>query len=262
MHQNEVAHQSVSSENKQKKLYVLLLSGAMFLYILFVCLNEEFSSNIIYAGTMLSEITDWLYLGIEILAFYFAYGYAVYMLFAKGHRIALRYAGMYAIVTGVRYIVLFVLNWIAFGLKPEDMLFQALTSFAGFALELAQYALVFVIAYLLIRRYDRIYDVMAEGAAKLNQTSASRNSLIFPYRKVALKNDPLRYSSFLTALALGGIRVISRILYDISYGAPDSIVDLLWMIAYYVMDIVIGAAAYFVMLYVIRRLTMSREITE
>ena len=262
MNRNETGAAVNVPEKKQKITYVLLLAGAMLLYILFVCLNEEFSSNIIYAGTMLSEITDFLYLGIEILAFYIAYGYAIYILFAGGFRSGLHYAGIYAIIAGVRYIVLFLLNWLAFGLKVEDMLFQALISFGGLLLEMAQYAAMFMIACLLIRRYNRIYEVMAEGAVHLSQQPVERNRLIFPYRKVALKNDPLRFSAFLIALVLGGVRVISRIAYDLMIGAPGGMGDLLWMIAYYAMDIAVGVAAYFTMLYIVRRLTLFNEAKE
>lgn len=259
MHQNEETVLFAASQKKQKNTYVLLLSGAMLLYILFVYLNEEFSSNIVYAGTMLAEITDWLYLGVEIVAFFIAYAYAIYTIFAFGSKVALRYAGIYAIIAGARYTVLYILNWLLFGLKPEDRLFQTLISLEGFVLELAQYAAMFAVAYLLIRRYNRIWEVMAQGAARLNQVPADRSLMIFPYRKVALKNDPLRASAFLIALILGGIRVINRIIYDISFGAPNGTADLLWMIAYYTMDILIGVAAYFAMLYIVRRLTLSNE---
>ena len=262
MHQNETGSTIHMIEKKQKISYVLLLAGAMLLYILFVCLNEEFSSNIIYAGTMLSEITDFLYLGIEILAFYIAYGYAIYILFANGTKRALHYAGLYAIIAGARYVVLFLLNWLAFGLQVEDMLFQALISLWGLVLELIQYAAMFLIAYLLIRRYNRIYDVMSEGAVQLKQQPVERSRLIFPYRRVALKNDPLRFSACLIALTFGGIRVMSRIRYDIIFGAPGSLTDLLWMIVYYTMDVAIGVAAYFVMLYIVRRLTVLNEVKE
>lgn len=262
MHPNETILQTSLPEYKQKKFYTLLLAGAMLIYVIFVYLNEEFSSNIIYAKTMLSEITEWIYLGVEILAFFVAYAFAIYAVFAYGVKRAMRYGVIYAFVTGARYVALYLLNWLLFGLKVEDMLFQTLISLEGFALELAQYAVMFVVAHLLVRRYNRIYEVMSQGASQLKQQPVERSRLIFPYCKVALKNDPLRFSAFLIALILGGVRVISRINYDISYGAPDGIGDLLWMIAYYMMDILIGVAAYFTMLHIVRRLTVANEATE
>ena len=262
MHQNETISQVSSPARKQKRLYTLLLSGAMIFYIIFVCLNEEFGSNIIYAGTMLSEITEWLYLGMEILAFFVAYAYAIYVLFTHGVKQAMPYAWIFAITVGARYLTLYLINWLAFGLKTEDLLFQGIMTLLSLALELFQYAVMFVIAYLLIRRYNRIYEVMAQGASQLNQQPTHRKLLIFPYRKIDLKNDPLRYSAFWIALTLGGIRVISRIRYDVTYGAPEGIVDLIWMMLYYTVDILIGVAAYFVILYIVRRLTLSAETTE
>jgi len=262
MHQNETISQVSSPARKQKKIYPLLLSGAMLLYIVFVCLNEEFSSNIVYTGTMLLEITEWSYLGVEILAFFVAYAYVIYVLFAHGTKQALQYAKIYAIILAARSAVLYLLNWLVFGLKTEDLLFQGLMTLLSLVLELCQYAVMFWIAHRLISRYNRLYEVMEAGANRLSQQPTPRSHLIFPYRKVALKNDPLRFSAFLIALILGAIRIISRIIYDFSYGAPGDIGDLLWMIAYYTTDVLIGVAGYFVMLYIVRRLTLSSETTK
>ena len=63
-------------------------------------------------------------------------------------------------------------------------------------------------------------------------------------------------------LAGGQSGIISRIIYDFSYGAPGDIGDLLWMIAYYTTDVLIGVAGYFVMLYIVRRLTLSSKTTK
>jgi uncharacterized integral membrane protein len=270
MHQKEACAEAAVSEKKQKKTYVFLLAGAMLLYILFVCLNKEFSSNIIYMGTMLSEVTDLLYLGIEILALFIVYAYAIYTLFIYGTKTALRYGMIYAMITGARHVVLYLINWKFFGLATEDLVFQALMTLFGILLELCQYAVVFWAAYYLIRRYNRIYAVMSKGAVQLNQSNCDREKLVFPYRKIPLKNDPLRGSAFIAALFVGGKGVLERIISEITYGkidpsiggAPKDFIDALWMLLYYSVDIAIGVACYFVLLYVIRRLVLANETKE
>jgi uncharacterized integral membrane protein len=270
MHQNETCSEAVVSEKKEKMTYVLLLGGAMLLYILFVCLNKEFSTNIIYMGTMLSEITDLLYLGIEIFAFFIVYAYAIYTMFTYGAKTALRYGGIYAIITGARHVALYFVNWIFFGLANEDRLFQALMTLLGIALELCQYAVVFLAAYYLIRRYNRIYAVMSKGSMQLNHSNCDKEKLVFPYRKIPLKNDPFRSSAFISALFVGAKGILERVISEITYakidpsigGAPKDLIDALWMILYYAVDIAVGVACYFAILGIIRRLTSSNETKE
>jgi hypothetical protein len=74
-----------------------------------------------------------------------------------------------------------------------------------------------------------------------------------------MKNDPLRFSALLVALLMGVIRIIGRVIYDIGYGAPTDLIDILWMILYYSLDVFIGVACYFVLLYILRKLILLKE---
>ena len=81
----------------------------------------------------------------------------------------------------------------------------------------------------------------------------------FVSQKIQIKNDPLRASALLGAILISFVRVVSRISYDISYGAPTDQADLLWMIAYYSLDILIGVVAYFAMLCLITKMSIKEN---
>ncbi|MBR2622336.1 MAG: hypothetical protein IKC97_08200 [Clostridia bacterium] len=256
---NETTPAFNNIDKKRLGFYSTLMFGAFSIYVVFVCLSNIISSNILFSGMMLLEITELVYQTIEILAFFFAYAYVIYAIYMGGYRYALRFAIVYAVAISARYVILFALDWIFFGLKTEDVPVSLLFVLINVLLELLQYVLVGAIAQINVNAFNKKVAIMQKGAARLKDTSIVRERLIFPYQKMPIKNDPLRFSALLTALLMGAIRVIGRISYDIGYGAPADLSDVLWMILYYTFDILIGVACYFVLLFIVRKLILSKE---
>lgn len=259
MQENQTTVKTNDVEHKRLSAYLLTLICAFLGYVLFICLNAVVGSNIVFAGTMLYEVTECIYLGAELAAFFVAYAFTIYVLFARGYRRAWTYAWVYASVTAGRHVLLYLMNWLFFGLRVEDMLFQAAMTLVTLLLELLQYAAVFGVAMLLTHRFDERFSVMQQGASRLTDVTVVREQLVYPWRKIPLLNDPLRGTSLLTALLIGAIRVGNRLIYDITYGAPTDSVDLAWMLAYYTLDILIAVACYFVLLAIIKRLSAPKS---
>jgi len=67
---------------------------------------------------------------------------------------------------------------------------------------------------------------------------------ILPTVGVYSGSNPLQRSALLCALVFTGLRVISRIINDVSYGAPASISEILVMVIAYLSDILIGVVFY------------------
>jgi hypothetical protein len=256
---NETKLQNERFEKRKLFAYSALMLTCFVLYILFVCLNNIFSSDIRFAGMMLIEITELLYLSVEIIAFFIAYAFVIYAMYMGGHRNTTRYAVVYAIAISARYVILFALDWLFFGLKSSDVPVALLFMLVNIFLELLQYVIVWVIAYINVNTFNKYVTIMQKGAARLKEAPVDREKLIFPYRKILMKNDPLRFSALLVALLMGVIRIIGRVIYDIGYGAPTDLIDILWMILYYSLDVFIGVACYFVLLYILRKLILSKE---
>lgn len=72
------------------------------------------------------------------------------------------------------------------------------------------------------------------------------------------KNELMRCAFFASSVS-AGYHIISRIGYDIFFGAPGNTVDLLWMIFAYVSEIVALFVGYFVMLLILNQLDMKEE---
>jgi hypothetical protein len=65
-----------------------------------------------------------------------------------------------------------------------------------------------------------------------------------PFEKLYESSNPLQKASLLTGILLASIKVLTRVIYDIGYGAPTSILDLLRMIVYYLSDVLICVIIY------------------
>jgi hypothetical protein len=250
----------IPSPSRESRLrYVWVLAIAYATYIVFICLNTIIGSNIVFDNTMLYEITEWIYLGIELAAFFFVYAVSIYGVFQYGEKKALPYAYLYGGMTLARHLVLFILNWAFFGLRTRYVPFQLLMTFITIVLELLQYAIIYVIAMLFTRRFNRYIAVMRQGASRLRGVQIDRRKFAFPFRKIPLKNDPIRITSLVAAALVSVVRVVNRMIYDFSYGAPTDTIDLLWMIWGYTLDILIGVLGYWVMLYIIIRLSKNSQ---
>ena len=51
-------------------------------------------------------------------------------------------------------------------------------------------------------------------------------------------------------ILMGSVHMLTRIIYDIFYGLPTTLADMLWMITYYLSDIVTAFIMYVVALFI------------
>ncbi len=223
-----------------------ILLGLFGIYIALILLNGEFSSNIVFAGTMLAEASEWAYLGIELLAIFAAYAFLLLSLFTDGVRGGLWTVLAYLIATLLRHAVLL---WLGFG--------EMWAETSNLVLELLQFGLVFAVCYVSVMRFDRTYAVMKSGAEHLDRPCPDRFTLVYPHIKQPLKADAIKRGALASAAVLVVFRVLGRLIYDFHYGMPTDIIDALWMLLYYSTDVLIGVGGYFLVLWVIR--TLSRR---
>lgn len=122
-----------------------------------------------------------------------------------------------------------------------------------------------VLPYLLL---DVAFDLILMGGlavlfillglrrARARFTAEKKENLFFSYlpfdRLFDFKN-PLLLAAALLSLIPGGVQILERIYYDISYGMPSDAVDLLWMVLYYLSDLFCIALGYFFMVLLLNR---------
>ena len=81
----------------------------------------------------------------------------------------------------------------------------------------------------------------------------------FPITKLFDWKSVFLHSVICVAAIPAAVQLISRVIYDISYGAPTSIIDLLWMIVSYTSDVANLFIGYLVIVLLLNRLHMREE---
>ncbi len=223
--------------------YTLISLGLYAAYVAVIELNVMLSSDISYAGTLLPECSEWLYQGLELVAFFTSYAFILFARFVYGRRGGAAMTGIYVLVTLARYVALWALGMI-----------DGWAAVANLIPELIQLSVISFICHCSVCSFEQMYDVMACGATQLGEACPSRLSLVYPAKRQPCerKKDALLRGAFWSAFLVSVIRVIGRIIYDVMWGWPTDIVDALWMMVYYGLDIIIGIGGYFLILWIIR----------
>lgn len=107
--------------------------------------------------------------------------------------------------------------------------------------ELAEVTVVAVIALVIGTRYNRELNEKKKAALILNTAINDENT---EFSKIYSKENPLQRILLLAGIMLIAVNVGMRVFYDISYGAPSGVAEVLLMAAYYLSDILKGVVFY------------------
>jgi len=117
------------------------------------------------------------------------------------------------------------------------------SSVKGLLLEILRMAITVGLAVYLARKYK--------------YTDPREREPLFPFKKLVTLSNPVQATVFFSAFMISLARIISRIRYDIFYGAPQSFAEAMVMIGYYLLDIAIGFIGYFAIVFII--LTLEKH---
>ena len=221
-----------------KRLTVLLSIVAFGLASLnsFVILpiNYNIINNIVYNLTVLPLVLQFLSSVTELIVFWCALAILIYGISVMGLRKSRPLIVTYGLAIVYKHLINFVLDCFRFGALQLSLL-----SSVSFN----------VIMEVLIAT---VVIVLSHKFAKENSRLGDRQRVhLFPFRKILDTDNPIQRAALAATLTITIPRIVSRIIFDIAVGFPTSIPDLLWMIVYYLLDIVTGVVGYLVMVYVI-----------
>ena len=219
--------------------FAVLLVLLFALYIGLILISDTVSSDVLYEGTMLPELLEWGYQGVELVAFFVSYALILRALFDGGLRGGAVYIGITVGASVLRFAVLmammFIGGWaVVINLIPE----------------LIQLALIVWICYRSVAAFDRIFRVKSEGARALER-SLCRDAEVYPQKKQPIASDPLLRAARGSAVCVSVIRVLGRLVFDVTVGPPTDLVDALWMLCYYSVDVLIGVGGYYLMKWIL-----------
>ena len=231
-------HYSESTAPKIKKyLTGLMVISCTILYAVYTLaiapLYSYISSNVVFSSTWLPFAVRLVLEILDIAIFAFAYFAIIYAFFrfTKKKSIA-RFPIVYLIITLIRRTVTLIVQWIGAGSIGSD---DYISIVVWFAIDAVQVGIVLaIVAY----ERHKFNDFL-----KTSKTSP-RSLKLLPFKKVYDKNNPLQICMLRIAILISGIKIVTRIISDIQYGAPRSFPEGLVMVIYYLADLLNGIAFY------------------
>lgn len=192
----------------------LLIELALTPLYVYVC------TDITVSSTPLSFVFDILLKLADIFTFAVCYSVIIYGAVALGTKKAASLFGIYVASTLIRRLLSLGVSFISYGFVDGNDVFNVSVYFS---LEIIQALAVLLISILVSRK-------------EWNEP--------LEFTKAFSKNSPLQVSMLASAAVVSAVKILMRVYYDINYGAPDRISEVLVMIAYYLSDVLVGAVFY------------------
>lgn len=238
----------------------LLVAAACFAINSFVLspLYIKFASDIMYAEAW------WVYLLyylteeglIDMAVFAVCYPATIYAVWCVGLKRAVRVPLSFALLTLARFVVNFFMTAITDSALPdaEEFLSFDLPYIAAlYLLEMLQFALIIAITLSVRRRYLRNRE-LREAEALLEGGKAAAEAPLLPFTRLFGMKNPLQRASFLMALLVTVLGVMSDQIYQFTLFSQNGYTDgLLIMVLDLIADLFLGAILYFAALLLINR---------
>lgn len=233
-------------ENCEKK-HRQTLCGKMFLCgvifslfsILLTWVDFIISSDILLRNSFLSTGLRWLVLLSALAMHIFFYSGTVYALYAYGFRKSLPLIFTILGTTLLHSLIKALSKLFLFGIGTTDFLLYELPfDVLSFGLEFLQYGLVLGISALCLRRVPRSADFIRNDDDSCHEVQPHK---AFPFRKLLDSSNPVLLSLFFISLAVMLVQILSRTIYDIQYniqyGYPSSLFEIVYIVFAYLSDI-------------------------
>jgi hypothetical protein len=220
------------------------LGGCVGIYalasFLFLPLSIFFGSDVVFQGTLLYEIFTLLCVAAELVAFCWVFSHIISARVLYGLRAAVRIIALFAAADAFRYVAAFLVSWRMEGLDPDDLLAEFAFMAVYILLDLTLSAFVLGVTHLLLNREDTKYAIRSKALLSRGDTPTDRISELIPTSSIVGLRGPLNVATLVGGGLILLVRLGGRVIYDIGYGAPADVVDLAWMIFYYLSDIAVS----------------------
>ena len=250
---------SIFDQGRQKKTlhsYVWQISLLAFLYSV-VCTPLEIwiNSDITVIQTVIPLLWDTVMSVMHYLFYWLSFAY---LLWAVG-RFTLRQSkgilATYAIVASARYVISMLAGYVVNGFPTATEFFEEVLLYLllDIFLDLLFMGLAVWIAYEIL---DKPWKGMTPPAS-LEKLPVCR---WMPFASMFSFSNGMQRANLLMAAIPAVTQIVYRAIYDIAfYGVARDLADLLWMISYYLADVLSIFIGYFVILLLLNRFYLNEE---
>lgn len=194
-------------------------------------LNLILTSNVLMMKTILPITLD-VVMSFMNFAFYWgSFAYLLFYLYQEGLSASKPFLISYVALVFYRYITSMLASFLVLGFPPFD-------SFLSFTLP-----------YFL---FDIFMDLLQLTVlCFLSHKVSSQGGMLkayMPFQKTFDRQNALCLNILKAALIPAIISILSRLIYDVNYGFPKDTADLIWMLTYYLADLLCILVGYIVIM--------------
>lgn len=223
----------------------LILSAVIFFSVQAFILNPLYvytSTNVLFSTTPLPEIIGILNDISYPLGYALCFACVTYSIF----KFSLSRAKKPIIILSAAFLLRYVANYVISSIIEGGFRFSEIPAavILPFGLDMLLFAIVGVIVSVRIKKYYKAYEQILKANITLNKKTPSIHEDVFEGQKIISLKNPLHHSAALTGIVLSATKILTRIRFDIAHGAPSGAADAIWMIAYYISDLLIAVLVY------------------
>lgn len=260
---NELFASQIDINNKRRINSTFWLFMSLF-FLLPLLLNNlaiiplysSLEANVSYSGSLLTVFIKYIQDFIDLFAFTSAYAMIIFSSLilrgAKTRFVVIFYAITYFLLIPLKILM----NAVIYGSvgRPEEVFVDLIYLTVYFALFLLQLLAVYIFATTDSSRYLSSLEALEGARNQKSRMLTSARSAILPFSSFFNWYNPLQRSAIKVSALITAIKIGTRIVNDISFGAPESFGEIMIMAVYYLSDLLYGAVAYIVALFVIHLL--------
>ena len=224
--------------NTHKKSFskIIAISAAIFsvVYIALSVIYNLTISNIMYSTTLLPIFIELLVSLCDVCAYAVCFSVFIYSIYRLGTKSSMPIVLIYCGVLLFESLLNVTIHHIVFrtGWQLEGLLYVLMTWI-----------------------FDVLFAFAAVLIAHLSLKDKKQDNVTFD--GFFKKSNPLQSTALFVALLVSATKFFPRLIYDISYGAPRDLTDLLWMTAAYLSDFIIIVIVYFISNIILKKLWRS-----
>ena len=221
--------------------------------LIIIPIYATLEADVVYSGSLITIVIKYLQDFFDLLAFSSAYALIIFSaLLLDGKRsrfIALFYAITYLLVIPVKMLM----NVVIYGSlgSTSQIIIDVIYLGVYFVLYLIQLLVVYIFAATDSSRYISSLEALRASKRDKARQRVENIGSVLPFSKFIDWYNPLQRSAIKMSALITAIKVGTRIINDVSVGAPESFGEVMIMVVYYLSDFIYGAVAYIVAIFVI-----------
>ena len=230
----------MDAEFKRLSAFLIIICGGLFFLssIVLKPLYIFFISDVVWSGTFLINLLELALDLFEILAYSASFAVIIYSVLFGGNeaRSIKLLMTEFILLALVRRILDILMTVIIYGFIEAIDIISVLFALA---MEFLQIFVVYIIAKALLKK-----EIIA----------------FIPVKKIYSKKNALQVSALCAGGILSAVKIASRVIYDIDYGAPESLIEICSMVLFYSLDILVAAISYVAIIIVLAMICRVKPI--